>query len=395
MLFRSSYLGLSREVWYLSFITLINRAGTMVIPFLSLYLTKDKGYSLAQVGWIMSFFGLGSVVGSWLGGKLTDKIGFYKVMTGSLLLSSVLFVSLQFLDSFASLCAGIFFLMCAADAFRPAMFVALNAYSKPENKTRSVTLVRLAINLGFAAGPAAGGFIIVTLGYAGLFWIDGLTSLVAGLALLKLLHPKKARTLDHYIADSSRSAYTDGHYWIFIASTILFGFVFLQYFSTVPLFYKDIHFLSEAQIGLLIGLNGLIVFLLEMPMVHALERRNFSRIWLMFIGMFLLGSSFLVLNLTDWAGILIIALILMSVGEMLVFPFSNSFAMEYSKRGKRGEYMALYSIAFSISHVFSHNAGMQSIHHYGFEVTWYGLVAITIVGMVLLLFLRKVVKEKV
>ena len=395
MLFRSSYLGLSREVWYLSLITLINRAGTMVIPFLSLYLTKDKGYSLAQVGWIMSFFGLGSVIGSWMGGKLTDRIGYYKTMAGSLLLSSLLFVNLQFLDSFVSLCAGIFILMCVADAFRPAMFVALNAYSKPENKTRSVTLVRLAINLGFAAGPAAGGFIIVTLGYGGLFWIDGLTSLFAGLALLQLLHPKKARTIDQEIVGSSRSAYSDGHYWIFILATILFGFVFLQYFSTVPLFYKDVHALSEAQIGLLIGLNGLIVFLLEMPLVHALEKRNFSRIWLMFIGMFLLGLSFLVLNLSAWSGILIIALILMSVAEMLVFPFSNSFAMEYSKRGRRGEYMALYSIAFSISHVFSHNAGMQSIHHFGFEITWYGLVFVTVTGMGLLLLLRKVVSEKV
>lgn len=394
MLFRSSYLGLSREVWYLSFITLINRAGTMVIPFLSLYLTKDKGFSLAQVGWLMSFFGLGSVLGSWLGGKLTDKFGYYKVMTGSLLLSSLLFISLQFLDSFVALCAGIFVLMSVADAFRPAMFVALNAYSKPENKTRSVTLVRLAINLGFAAGPAAGGFIIITLGYGGLFWIDGLTSLIAGLALLKLLHPKKARTIDESVSDKEVSAYTDGKYWLFIVSTILFGFVFMQYFSTVPLYYKDVHFLNEANIGLLIGMNGLIVFLFEMPMVHALEKRKLSKVWLMIAGMLLLGMSFLLFNLSAWTGILIIALLLMSFGEMLVFPFSNSFAMEYSKRGKRGEYMALYSIAFSISHVFSHNVGMQSIHHFGFGITWYSMVTITIIGMVLLFLIRKVGKEK-
>ena len=394
MLFRSSYQGLSREVWYLSFITLINRAGTMVIPFLSLYLTKEKHYSLAQVGWIMSCFGLGSVLGSWIGGKLTDKIGYYKVMTGSLLLSSVLFVSLQYLDSFASLCIGIFILMCVADAFRPAMFVALNAYSKPENKTRSVTLIRLAINLGFAAGPAAGGLIITSIGYAGLFWIDGLSSLFAGLALLQLLHPKKARTIDDTVSLNSRSAYTDKHYWLFIAAMVLFGFVFLQYFSTVPLFYKDVHFLSEAQIGLLIGLNGLIVFLLEMPMVHAIEKRNFSRVWLMIIGMILLGLSFLVLSLSGWVGILIVALVLMSIGEMLVFPFSNSFAMEYSKRGKRGEYMALYSIAFSISHVFSHNAGMQSIHHFGFDIAWYGLVAISVIGIILLLRINSLIKKE-
>jgi predicted MFS family arabinose efflux permease len=70
----NTFRGLSQEVWWLSLITLINRAGTMVIPFLSLYLTKSLNFTLIDVGWIMSFFGLGSVVGTWLGGKLTDKL---------------------------------------------------------------------------------------------------------------------------------------------------------------------------------------------------------------------------------------------------------------------------------------------------------------------------------
>ena len=86
----ATFKGLSKEVWWLALITLINRAGTMVIPFLSLYLTESLEFTLSNVGWIMSAFGLGSVVGSWLGGKLTDKIGYYKVMASSLFLSGIL-----------------------------------------------------------------------------------------------------------------------------------------------------------------------------------------------------------------------------------------------------------------------------------------------------------------
>lgn len=141
----------------------------MVIPFLSLYLTENLKFTASNVGWIMSAFGLGSVVGTWVGGKLTDKIGFYKVMVRSLLLTGILFIALQFLNTFTSICIGIFLVMAVADTFRPAMFVAMSAYSKPENKTRSVTLIRLAINLGFSAGPAVGGLIITTIGYGGLF----------------------------------------------------------------------------------------------------------------------------------------------------------------------------------------------------------------------------------
>ncbi|MGB8705146.1 MAG: MFS transporter, partial [Gillisia sp.] len=183
-LFRSyigSFRGLRREIWLLALVTLINRAGTMVIPFLSLYLTKSKGFSLEDVGWILSFFGLGSVAGSWLGGKLVDSIGHYKTMAASLLLSSFLFILLQFPSSFWGICLGIFLVMTVADTFRPAVFVAIGTYSKPENRTRSVTLIRLAINLGFSAGPAIGGFIIATAGYNGLFWVDGLTCFLAGL----------------------------------------------------------------------------------------------------------------------------------------------------------------------------------------------------------------------
>ena len=226
-----SFSGLSPEVWWLSLITLINRAGTMVIPFLSLYLTKDLDFSLKQVGIIMSCFGLGSLVGSWLGGILTDKFGYYKVMFGSLFCSGILFICMQFLHTFSELCFGIFFLLVVADIFRPASFVALSAYSKPENRTRSVSLIRLAINLGFSAGPAIGGIIIATLGYKGLFWVDGTTCILASLSLFVLLNPKKATVLDHYVNPNPKSVYTDIPYWVFFIAMALFAFCFVQYFS--------------------------------------------------------------------------------------------------------------------------------------------------------------------
>ena len=271
--------GLSREVWWLSLITLINRAGTMVIPFLSLYLTKSLGFTLEHVGWIMSCFGVGSVLGSWLGGKLTDKIDYYKVMSISLLLTGILFISLQFVTTFVGFCVGIFLVMLVADTFRPAMFVALSAYSKPENKTRSVTLIRLAINLGFTAGPAVGGLIITSIGYHGLFWVDGITCILAVILLIKVLNPKKARVLDEVKVENPVSVYKDKAFWVFFVSMFLFGFVFLQYFSTMPLYYRDVYHLTEFEIGLLFGMNGFIIFALEMPLINWLENTKYSKLF--------------------------------------------------------------------------------------------------------------------
>lgn len=392
----NTFRGLSSEVWWLSLITFINRSGTMVIPFLSLYLTKSLDFSLTDVGWIMSFFGLGSVVGTWIGGKLTDRIGYYKVMFVSLVLTGVLFVLLQYVTTFYGFCTGIFLVMLAADAFRPAMFVALNAYSKPENKTRSVTLIRLAINLGFSAGPAIGGLIITGIGYQGLFWTDGITCVLAAFLLLQVLHPKKVRVLDEVKVENPISAYEDKAFWVFFIAMFIFGFVFLQYFSTMPLFYKDIWHLSEFEIGLLMGFNGFFIFLFEMPLIKWLEDSKKSKIKLIALGLFLVALSFVVLNAVGWIGVLIIGMLFMTIGEMIAFPFSNAFAVERAQKGNQGEYMALYSISFSLSHIFSHNVGMQMVDEFGFETTWNAVAIFAMFGVLILLFLLRVLrKEKI
>lgn len=391
-----SFKGLSKEVWWLALITLINRAGTMVIPFLSLYLTESLDFTLTNVGWIMSAFGFGSVIGSWLGGKLTDKIGYYKVMLLSLFSTGFLFIGLQFLTTFYSLCFGIFIVMVVADSFRPAMFVALSAYSKPENKTRSVTLIRLAINLGFSAGPAIGGLIITYLSYGGLFWVDGVTCILASLLLLNVLNPKKAKVLEEQkIVSNPKSAYSDKVFWIFLIAMSLFGVVFLQLFSTIPLFYKDVFLLSELEIGIILGMNGFIIFLLEMPLVKWLENSKYSKSSLMLIGATLTGLSFFILTTTSWAGVLIASMLFITFGEMIAFPFSNAFAMNRSKKGNQGEYMALYSISFSVAHIFGHNGGMQLIENFGYDYTWYIVTALALLCMFLLFVLRQQLKPKI
>lgn len=390
----STFDGLSKEVWWLSLITLINRAGTMVIPFLSLYLTEDLGFTLSNVGTIMTAFGLGSVIGSWLGGKLTDKIGYYKIMVFSLFISGFMFIGLQYLKTIYTLSLGIFALMVVADMFRPAMFVALSAYSKPENKTRSVTLIRLAINLGFSAGPAVGGLIIVSLGYGGLFWVDGITCIAATLLLIKVLNPKKTRVQDEIKVDNPYSAYKDKPFIIFLFALFLFGFIFLQYFSTMPLYYRERHLLSELEIGLLLGANGFFIFLLEMPLIKYLENTRFAKTSLILFGAFLTAISFLILNFSNWSGILIFAMFLMTLGEMIAFPFANAFALQQAKKGNQGEYMALYSIAFSFAHIFGHKSGMELVEGVGYDNTWYIMTILGGLCMLLLYILNQFIKRK-
>ncbi|RXG26880.1 MDR family MFS transporter [Leeuwenhoekiella marinoflava] len=385
-----TFKGLSREVWWLALITLVNRAGAMVIPFLSLYLRDDLGFSLSNVGWVMTCFGFGSLFGSWLGGILSDKLGYYKTILISLLATGIGFLGLQFISSFWAVCLGFFALIAVADMSRPAFFVALSAYSKPENKTRSLTLIRLAINLGFSAGPALGGIIIASIGYYGLFWADGITCILAGILLIQTLNPKKAKVTDQEERiENPLSPYKDQLYMLFLIALALFGVVFVQYFSTVPVFYKEVRFLTESQIGLLLGLNGLLIFVFEMPLIAFMERKGWNQIANVISGFILTGLSFGFFYLMGWNGFLVIGMIVVTLGEMIAFPFGNAFALRRAKLGRQGAYMGLYSMSFSLAHIFGHNSGMQLVNAFGYNKTWLVMAAISLAGILLLLYVKK------
>jgi predicted MFS family arabinose efflux permease len=393
--YKESFSGLSKEIWWLALITFINRAGTMVLPFLSLYLTKDLKFSLSEVGWIMTCFGVGSLLGSWLGGKLTDKIGYYKVMFWSLLTTGFLFIALQFIHTFIGFAIGIFITMVVADTFRPAMFVSLKAYSKPENQTRSLTLTRLAINLGFSLGPLLGGIIIATISYSGLFWADGITCIAAIFLMKIVLHPKKLKrasqeTISEFSENNATSVFRDLPYLLFLIIVFLMGFIFLQLFTTMPLYYKEKHALTEVQIGLLMSLNGFFIFLFEMPLIHAIEKTLINRMKIITWSLILMALSFLVLNVSNWFGILIIGMLLITIGEMLAFPFTNNFAMNRAPKNKDGMYLAYYTMAFSCAHIFSAKTGMEIIDRFGFEINWYFMGSLGFLAVVLMLWLRKV-----
>ncbi|MGJ8666675.1 MAG: MDR family MFS transporter [Patiriisocius sp.] len=390
-----NFAGLSREIWLLSLVTFINRAGAMVIPFLSLYLVSEKGFTLPEVGLIMTCFGIGSFTGTWIGGRLTDSIGFYKVITGSLFFGGIGFYLLQYIETFYGFCIGIFSLILVADAYRPAIFVASDVYSKEGNKTRSIALIRLAINLGFSIGPVIGGLIIANISYTSLFWIDGITCAAAAGLLFVLLKPKKVISDEPTVAVTKEglAPYRNSYFILFFVIMVLTSITFVQYFSVMPLYYAQNHLLSEDTIGWLMFLNGATIVIFEMPLVTWLERIKISKTMATFWGGVFIALSFLVVNISSWSGVLVIGMILMTIGEMVGSPFSSALALEMAPKGRKGSYMGLYSMSFSISHMIGHNGGMNLANTFGFDITWYVMAAMLVVVSILTLWLYRLLKN--
>lgn len=380
----NTYKGMSREVWILSLVMFINRSGTMVLPFLTVYLTQELGFSLTQAGYVMGSFGLGSVAGSWIGGKLTDKIGYYPVQFWTLFLSGLGFFGLIFLDSLAEFCVFIFMLAVIADAFRPAGLAAIAAYSKAENRTRSFALVRLAINLGWAVGPAVGGFLAVRAGYNWLFIVDGVTCITAALVYRSLLRPKGERKTEAEDASGGQplaAAYRDYRYLFFLGCITLSTVAFMQLFSTIPVFFKESYGMSEDMIGLALAMNAVLIVLIEMPMVHTLEKR-FRPLPLIGLGVFLIGFSLLAFNLMGPPASVLVFILAITFGEMFSMPFTSTYAVEQSRESNRGQYMALLTIAYSLAHVIAPVVGLRVAEQLGYGSLWYllGLFSILSLG---------------
>jgi len=325
----------------------------MVLPFMTLYLTsKEVGRSLSEAGVVMGLFGLGSVVGAYFGGKFSDKIGFYKVQLIALIFGGIMFMVLGQVKSYPLICCVTFLLSLVNEAFRPANSSAIAYYSNVENRTRSYSLNRLAINFGWAVGASIGGLIAV-YNYELLFWVDGITNMGAAILLFYFLKPgpvsEQAVHKKEVEVPLAISAYRDKPYLWFIVLVTLFGCCFVQLFTTVPKYFRDNLLLSESYIGLMMAINGIIIVAIEMVLVYTLEKKDRNMRYII-IGCVLCACSFLSLLLPGNAKFIALLMTLfITIGEIMSMPFMNTFWTLRSNDTNRGQYAGLFTIAWGIA----------------------------------------------
>jgi predicted MFS family arabinose efflux permease len=366
-LYKNAYSGIPRSIWWLSFVILVNRSGTMVIPFLTVYLVQ-LGYTLTEAGFVMATFGIGAILGAYLGGRLTDRFGFFWIQVTSLLLNGLLFIVLSRMQSLWQIAGCIFVLSSLGEAFRPANAAAIAAFSDEINRTRAYSLNRLAVNLGWAIGPALGG-LLASVSYELLFWVDGLTCITAS-GLLYLIFKNRA----HGVQEEKKtipkglnnSAYKDRVFLQGMIFLLLIGICFFQLSSILPVYYKEQVQLSEAMIGAVLAFNGLLIVLFEMVLVYKLEQRRTSTLY-MFLGSLMIGISFLVLLIAPLVAVVLMGMIVITFGEMLLFPFTNNFWVSRTNSSNRGQYAALYTMTFSLSLVLAPVLSSRVALHYGFD----------------------------
>ncbi|MBC8151470.1 MAG: MFS transporter [Bacteroidetes bacterium] len=376
-LYRNAYGGIPRPVWLLALVMLVNRSGTMVIPFMTVYLTRQLQFTLGEAGLVMSLFGVGSIAGAYIGGRLTDRFGHYFVQIGALFAGGLGFIGLGQLHTLPQLSIGIFLLSLTAETFRPANGASIAQYSTTENRTRAYSLNRLAVNLGWSVGPVLGGFL-ATLGWNYLFWVDGLTCITAGVVLWAFL-PRPAtvvKAIDQPSNNgriaSTQSAYRDKNYLWFILFTSFNAIAFFQFFFVVPVYFRQSLGLTEFEIGLAMSLNGVLIVAVEMLLVYRLDGRRNPLRYIIY-GVLLNGLAFLLMNIFGGFAVAAVLTCVLAItfGEMLSMPFLNAFWAGRANDRNRGQYAGLYSMSYSVAHILAPSIGTQVAQRAGFPMLWF------------------------
>ncbi|WP_312083233.1 MFS transporter [Epilithonimonas hominis] len=390
----NTFKGLSREAWMLSIVMLINRSGSMVLPFLGVYMTDHLKFSLENTGIVLSFYGIGSVLGSWLGGFLTDKFGEYYIQSWSLFLSAPIFIIMPFFSSVEMMALLIFLQSAISDTFRPANSVAITKYARPENLTKAFSLNRMAINLGFSIGPALGG-ILSGISYNFLFIVNGIGAVIAGVIYViffrkrnKIFRKKKKSETTEVVKKIGKSPYKDYPFLLYSFLCAVFAVCFFQFFNTIPLFYKDVAKLDQSTIGFILGYSGFIIVLLEMPLV-SLAERVLKIPQILSIGIIMSGVSYLLLLFGSNIPLLLLSMSILSIAEIWVLPFMSTVTALRAERGNKGAYMGLNGIAFSFSFIFTPFLGTYVVSHFGFDSLWIGSFAILMVTAFLIFWITK------
>jgi MFS family permease len=340
--------------WWLWSSTLVNRLGTFVYPFLTLYLTATRGYSPATAGVVVSCYGIGSIAGSLLGGELSDRVGRRATLVAAQLASAVVTAALGVVTPIFAIAVLTLLLGAATGTWRPAVSAMITDLVPPGDRQRAFTVNYWAINIGFGVSILLAGFV-AEAGYVWLFAGDAATTLAcAVITVIKLKETRPVRLADPAGPASgsshprppraaSRQVLRDTRFlWL----TLLAFMVWLLYYqgpSTLPVVMHD-HGLTARDYGLVFSVNGLLIVALQIPVSQLIAGRREGRL--------LAGSALLFasgLGLTAFAGsttaLYALSVAVWTLGEMVYSPASSALVANLAPDDLRGRYQGMFSLS--------------------------------------------------
>jgi predicted MFS family arabinose efflux permease len=365
---RAAFAGLPREAWWLALANAVNRSGSMVLPFLALYLVEARGLAPDAAGRMQSLYGVAAIGGSWLGGMLSDRVGSKRVQIGSLTTSALMFLILGELTSPVAIGCGLVALGICNESLRPANLTAMSLIGDESVRPRVIALNRLAINFGITFGWLVGGQL-ADQSFRLLFVFDAVTALAAACVVSRVVIPHVPRPPGSRPPLLPLRPLRDPVFAAFFALLFVLAVVLFQMESTYPIYMTSEYGLDKPAVASLFVINTLMIVALEMLLVKRFETKEPLR--LVALGAFLLCISFGVLPLGSSYGVAAISMIVLTFGEMLWSPFTGAFVASRSRPSERGQYMGCYLLAFALAYAVAPALGTAAYTYLDRDAPWW------------------------
>lgn len=337
--------GLPRPFWALWSGTLVNRLGTMVMPFTGVYLTQSRGLSLTAAGLVMAVFGAGSLVSQLIAGTLADRIGRRATLAGGMLATAVAMLALGYSTTLPAILASMFVLGLVIDAYRPASSALVADLIAPAERPRAYGLLFWAINLGYAVGMTAGGWLAQS-GFMWLFWFDAISSVVFAVLVWRAVPETRPAPSATTTGGGMRQVLRDRLMLAFTVVVLGNALVYSQTFTTLPVAMK-LAGLSTAQFGVAMAANGVLIVVVQPLVSDWLGRRDPSRTFALGIG--IMGVGFALTAFVTSTITLVATVVVWTIGEIVTAGIAGAIVASLAPPHLRGRYAGLFGFAWAVA----------------------------------------------
>ena len=389
---RAALAAYPRPFWMLVVGTFVNRTGLVVLPFLALYLSGPRGFSVAQATLAVSLYGAGAFAGGFAGGWLADRVGRRPVLLASLGGASLPMAAIPFAPPFAAVAALAFAFGVLSEMYRPAVSAAVADMVEEARRPRAYAIVYWAINLGAAVGPAVGG-LIAERSYFGLFVLEGATLFAyAGivLAFVPETQPAMAEGAERPRIDLRPVAH-DGALAALAVAVLLVGLGFYQLFTTLPLA-MEADGLSERYFGLVVTVNGALIVLIGLPVAAYAGERLTS--WPVPAAVALVALGFALQIPAHTFGAYAACAVVWTLGEMAFLPVVPTIVARLAPVELRGSYQGVYHGSWGLAKMLGPALGGLVLAGFGSSVLWTAAATLAAVAAVLLAVLLPVLRRR-
>lgn len=380
---KQTYREFPKPFWVLTLGTFIDQlGGFMLFPFYSIYVMEHFEVSMIEVGLLFSMYAIGALFGGFLGGILTDKYGRRSIMLFGLIISGLGSLLMGFINDLIVFYIISVLLGALGDIGRPAQQAMVVDLLPEKQQTEGFGILRISMNISATIGPALGG-LLASSSYMYLFGADAISSILTAILVIMVIPETKPIESEKKQSESLidtlkgyKYVFKDSPYMIFIVISCLIGFVYMQMSSTLSIFLLNEHGFSFQMYGYLISMNALIVVCTQFWLTRRVSK--YPPLKVIAVGTLLYAIGFGMYGFISSTVMFFIAMVIITVGEMINAPVSEAIVARLAPEDKRGRYMAIYGFSWFVPNLVGVVITGTIMEKYNSNWVWYlcGIVSL-------------------